>query len=81
VDFSSLDTRIRDFSLVAPSSVPGPEGEHEVLAAALATSNGKILVSGIVRRSEERRGEERGWKGMNNICQGLQTVSISIFYR
>lgn len=47
VDFSLLGTRIRDFSLVSPSRVPGDKGggsEHAMHAAALATSDGKILV-------------------------------------
>lgn len=46
LDFSSLDTRIRDFSLVAPCL--SEEEESQLQAVALATSNGKILVS--VRR-------------------------------
>jgi hypothetical protein len=48
VDFSSLGTRVRDFSLVAPVSAPGSDsGGHAVQLMALATSNGKILVRKI----------------------------------
>lgn len=51
MDFSILNTRVRDFSLVTPSRVPGEQGDEEMHAMALATSDGKILVRFLVENS------------------------------
>lgn len=64
VDFSSLNTRIRDFSLVSPSSVSvagaiaGDETGKEIHVVTVATSDGKILV---------RREGEKG-NGLLRVC-------------
>ena len=50
MDFSILNTRVRDFSLVTPSRVPGEQGDEEMHAMALATSDGKILVRFLGRK-------------------------------